>query len=138
MDASSIDAAEKTALSVSKPHSVQSNQSKDSSPIANVRNLENDSVTLSKAGKLSSKQVNSVSNTDSAQVQEELGIGSSGSVKVNPRRELSLTDDRQVILKIIDPETKDVIKQLPAEEQIRLKEAMRNMGKNFLPPKQSE
>ena len=101
-------------------------------------NLENDSVTLSEVGKQPLKPVNSVSKALSTQGQEELGIVSSDSVKVNPQRKLSVTDDRQVILKIIDPKTKDVIKQLPAEEQVKLREAMRNMVENVLPPEQSE
>lgn len=45
-------------------------------------------------------------------------------------RRLSITDNQQVVLKIIDPSTKSVVKQLPTEELVRLREAVRSANES--------
>ena len=138
MDVNSIDAAIKYVLSVIRPSSEKSNPPKTVAPISKAPKLENDSVTLSEEGKQSLKKVNQVPNADSVKGQKEFSDVSSISIEADSQRKLSVTDDKQVILKIIDSKTKDVIKQLPPEEEVRLKEAMRNMAENFVPPEHSQ
>ncbi len=46
-------------------------------------------------------------------------------------RKLSITGNNQVVVKLIDPKTRDVVRQTPPEEQLRLREAVRNAAKNF-------
>lgn len=45
-------------------------------------------------------------------------------------RKLSITESQQVVLKIIDPSTRKVVKQLPNEELVRLREAVRSANEN--------
>jgi uncharacterized FlaG/YvyC family protein len=42
------------------------------------------------------------------------------------QRKLSVTDDNDVVLKVIDPKTQEVVKSIPSEEQIQLKIAIRD------------
>lgn len=39
-------------------------------------------------------------------------------------RQLSVTDNNQVVMKVVDPKTKQVVRQIPPEELIRLREAI--------------
>ena len=41
------------------------------------------------------------------------------------QRRLSVTDDNDVVLKVIDPKTQRVVKSIPSEEQMQLKVAIR-------------
>ena len=41
-------------------------------------------------------------------------------------RTLSITGNKQVVVKLIDPETKDVVRQIPPEDLLRLREAIRD------------
>ena len=47
------------------------------------------------------------------------------------QRELSISDNNQVVMKLIDPKTRDVVRQMPPEEQLRLREAIRDAADNF-------
>ena len=42
------------------------------------------------------------------------------------QRKLSVTDDNDVVLKVIDPKTQKVVKSVPSEEQMQLKNAVRD------------
>ena len=42
------------------------------------------------------------------------------------QRKLSVTDDNDVVLKVIDPKTQKVVKSIPTEEQIQLNVAIRD------------
>ncbi len=42
------------------------------------------------------------------------------------QRKLSVTDENDVVLKVIDPKTQKVVKSVPTEEQIQLKNAVRD------------
>lgn len=55
------------------------------------------------------------------------GASSSGA---DARRELELTDDHQVVLKIKEAATNKVIKQIPNEEEVRLREAIKSQVEN--------
>jgi hypothetical protein len=39
-------------------------------------------------------------------------------------RKIDITDDNQVVVKIVDGQTQKVVRQIPREEEVRLKEAM--------------
>jgi hypothetical protein len=43
------------------------------------------------------------------------------------RRVRSLTDDNDLVVKVIDPETNEVIRQIPQEEALQLREAIRTI-----------
>lgn len=127
MDASPINAAAKAVTLVRKQPTANLNPPKSSAPIANLPSPGNDSVTLSEIGKRISKQISPAADVGSFRVQGESEIAAASPVELNSQRKLSVTEDRQVILKIIDPKTKSVIRQLPAEEQVKLRKATRDM-----------
>ena len=44
----------------------------------------------------------------------------------NAQKKFSVTDDNDVIIEVIDPNTHKVVKSIPTEEQIQLKNAVRD------------
>jgi len=40
-------------------------------------------------------------------------------------RKIDITDDNQVVVKIVDDQTQKVVRQIPREEEMRLKQAMK-------------
>ena len=87
-----------------------SSQSEAPAPSSNTSNVPQDSVSLSSEGK-SLQQ--SGGNT---QVPED---GSAGE-----QRRFDLTDNNELVLQIVDSKTQKVVRQIPAEEAIRLRQAI--------------
>lgn len=142
MDPKAIETVEKTAVQSKKPMSASgppkaSNPNAESVSAKSV-SVEKDSVTVSDKGRLALEQANQSDGPDSTPVNTETGAGDSSSVKGNLQRKFSITENKQVVMQIIDPKTKDVVKQVPAEEQLRLSEAIRSMVEDFSPPNESE
>jgi hypothetical protein len=46
---------------------------------------------------------------------------------------LSVTDNNDVVMKVIDKKTQEVVKQIPSEEQLNLKDAIRNVVDDITP-----
>ena len=46
--------------------------------------------------------------------------------KNNQQKKFSVTDDNDVVIQVIDPKTQQVVKSIPTEEQIQLKNAVRD------------
>ena len=44
----------------------------------------------------------------------------------NEQKKFSVTDDNDVVIQVIDPKTRQVVKSIPTEEQIQLKSAIRD------------
>ena len=44
----------------------------------------------------------------------------------NEQKKFSVTDDNDVVIQVIDPKTQQVVKSIPTEEQIQLKNAVRD------------
>ncbi|MDA8560942.1 flagellar protein FlaG [Nitrospinae bacterium] len=44
----------------------------------------------------------------------------------NEQKKFSVTDDNDVVIQVIDPKTQKVVKSIPTEEQIQLKNAVRD------------
>ena len=44
----------------------------------------------------------------------------------NEQKKFSVTDDNDVVIQVIDPKTQQVVKSIPTEEQIQLKNAIRD------------
>ncbi len=66
-----------------------------------------DTVSLSKEGQ------------DLAQLDKAASAGSE-------QRKFSVTENNDVVLKVIDPQTQEVVKSVPSEEQLELRDAIRN------------
>ncbi|MEC7641504.1 MAG: flagellar protein FlaG [Nitrospinota bacterium] len=138
MEVNSIDAAQKRGLLVRDAPPAKSIPPESSGPKRAAPNRKNDSVILSEIGKQTSGQPQPVTDLQPDLARKEPENNSSSTRDGNTQRKLSVAEDMQVILKIIDPKTKNVIKQLPAEDQVKLREAMRNMVENFLSPNQTK
>ena len=54
-----------------------------------------------------------------------------GDVNADNSRKFSVTDNNDVVSKIVDNKTQEVVKQIPSEEQIQLKSAIRDGIKNI-------
>ncbi len=93
-------------------------------------NSGEDSVTLSNASRAAAS-AQKFQNSGEEEVRREKSSSNNEnqSSPTNLRR-LSITDNQQVVLKIIDPSTKSVVKQLPTEELIRLREAVRSANES--------
>lgn len=68
-----------------------------------------DTVSLSREGQ-SLAQTNAATNAPSGSEQ----------------RKLSVTENNDVVLKVIDPQTQEVVRSVPSEEQLQLRDAIRN------------
>ena len=56
-------------------------------------------------------------------------IGNKNSVQTstnNEQKKFSVTDNNDVVIQVIDPKTQQVVKSIPTEEQIQLKNAVRD------------
>ena len=55
-------------------------------------------------------------------------VESKKGVKINniEQKKFSVTDDNDVVIQVIDPKTHKVVKSIPTEEQIQLKNAVRD------------
>jgi uncharacterized FlaG/YvyC family protein len=51
---------------------------------------------------------------------------SSSSATGSEQRKFSVTDDNDVVLEVIDPQTQKVIRTVPSEEQLELRDAIRD------------
>ncbi len=81
----------------------------------------NDEVTLSSEAQKALKQTNS--KETAPKIESEDGTSSVTSIK----SERTLTEDNELIVKVIDPNTQEVIRQIPGEDALRLKEAIRSI-----------
>ena len=48
-------------------------------------------------------------------------VSTTGASLAGEQRKLSITDDNDVVLKVIDPKTQEVVRSIPSEEQMQLK-----------------
>ncbi|MFQ5716977.1 MAG: flagellar protein FlaG [Nitrospinales bacterium] len=88
-------------------------------------------MTLSSSGKLALGEAADNARPASSSAPNPSGSNLSGSVESSLQRQFSVTDSNRVVLKIIDSETKDVVKQIPPEGDLRLREAIRDQAENF-------
>ena len=56
---------------------------------------------------------------------------SSDSSLGSEQRKFSMTENNDVVLKVIDPKTQEVVKSVPSEDQLQLKDAIRNELENI-------
>ena len=76
----------------------------------------NDTVSLSQRGQ--------------AAVSQEIKDVKGGSVE-SKLRKVDVMDNNQVVIKIVDSETQKVVRQIPKEEEVRLKQAMQENLENM-------
>ncbi|PIR00776.1 MAG: hypothetical protein COV66_04960 [Nitrospinae bacterium CG11_big_fil_rev_8_21_14_0_20_45_15] len=101
-----------TSQSVKKP------SSQLSSPVEAIP--DKDSVTVSLAGKQA--LANGVTGT---------GNNPADATASASQRKLSVTEDNRVVLKIVDGQTQKVVRQIPDEEIVRLRDAVQRSLENL-------
>lgn len=84
----------------------------------------NASSSRSAGGSASSSTGDTVSLSQEAQrlAQPDKATASAGS----EQRKFSVTDNNDVVLEVIDPQTQKVVRTVPSEEQLELRDAIRN------------
>ena len=106
MDSQAIGPVEKNSIQVDRK--LSSERSKVPSG-GSTTGQQNDTVSLSQRGQAAvSQQIQS--NND----------GPTGS----ELRKIDVTDNNQIIVKIVDGQTQEVVRQIPKEEEVRLKQAI--------------
>jgi uncharacterized FlaG/YvyC family protein len=75
-----------------------------------ISDQQNDTVSLSERGQ--------------AAVSQPIKSNNNGSSTESKLRKIDVTDNNQVIIKIVDGETQEVVRQIPNEEEVRMKQAI--------------
>ena len=90
--------------------------------------IQVDSKLSSLGSKVPSGGTTSGQQTDTVELSQRGQAAVSQQVPKNAGSELrkiDITDDNQVVVKIVDGQTQKVVRQIPREEEVRLKEAMK-------------
>jgi hypothetical protein len=90
--------------------------------------IQVDSKLSSLGGKVPSGGTTSGQQTDTVELSQRGQAAVSQQVPKNAGSELrkiDITDDNQVVVKIVDGQTQKVVRQIPREEEMRLKQAMK-------------
>ena len=105
MDSQAIGPVEKNSIQVSRKLSSEGSKV----PSGGSTGQQNDTVSLSQRGQAAVTQ--SLKSNNSGQTGSEL-------------RKIDVTDDNQIIVKIVDGKTQKVVRQIPPEEVVSLKQAI--------------
>jgi len=106
MDSQAIGPVEKNSIQVDRKLSSEGSKVPSGGSTAGQ---QNDTVSLSQRGQAAVSQ----------QIQSN-NAGPTGS----ELRKIDVTDDNQVVIKIVDGETQKVVRQIPPEEEVSLKQAI--------------
>jgi hypothetical protein len=88
-------------------------------------NLSSEGKKVPSGGSTSVQQNDTVSLSQRGQAAVTQPIkGSSGSSTGSKLRKIDVIDNNQVVIKIVDGETQKVVRQIPKEEEVRLKQAI--------------
>ena len=126
MESPPINPGRKPDVAPPRKPAVSSESVKQARPTPPAGGVE-DTVTLSNQ----SKQV--LSRPAQSENPPENNASSQGSVASDNQKLLSVTDNNDVVLKVINKKTHEVIKQIPSEEQLNLKDAIRNIVDDITP-----
>jgi hypothetical protein len=108
MDTQAVSSAGNPVAPKPKPIASTSRSAAGSSPAP----TKVDTVDLSKEGQ--------------SLAQPEKASSSVAASSGSEQREFSVTDNNDVVLKVIDPQTQEVIRAVPSEEQLELRDAIRD------------
>ena len=113
MDAQAIGPVEKAITQASSEISSSGNKVPSG---GSTKGAQTDTVSLSQRGQAAVSQ----------QVQSNGGGKPSSEL-----RKIDVTDDNEVIVKVVDSETQEVVRQIPKEEEMRLKQAIQENLKDL-------
>ena len=106
MDSQAIGPVEKNSIQASQKLSSEGNKVSSG---GSTTGQQNDTVSLSQRGQAAVSQP--LQSNNGGQTGSEL-------------RKIDVTDDNQVVIKIVDGETQKVVRQIPPEEEVSLKQAI--------------
>ena len=106
MDSQAIGPVEKNSIQVDRKLSSEGSKVPSG---GSTTGQQNDTVSLSQRGQAAVTQ--SLKSNNSGQTGSEL-------------RKIDVTDNNQIIVKIVDGQTQKVVRQIPKEEEVRLKQAI--------------
>ena len=139
MDSASINPVRGADVQSAKPKA-SSGKSVSAKPAVEGESSPKDTVTLSPAGKNALKSGVPIVTQDGfsrqpppANASGDGGRPENGNRDLNAdnSRKFSVTDANEVVLKIIDNKTREVVKQIPSEEELQLKTAIRDGIENI-------
>lgn len=138
MDSASINPVRGADVQTAKPQAF-SGKSVSAKSAVEGESTPKDTVTLSPAGKNASESgTPEVTEGSSSQPPPAIASGDGGRPEnrnadliSDNSRKFSVTDANDVVLKIIDNKTQEVVKQIPSEEELRLKTAIRDGVENI-------
>ena len=105
MDSQAIGPVEKKSVQVDKKLSLEGKKVLSG---GSTSGEQNDTVSLSQRGQAAVTQL----------------IKSNSDVSTEKLRKIDVIDNNQVVIKIVDGETHKVVRQIPKEEEVRLKQAI--------------
>ena len=106
MDSQAIGPVEKNSIQVDRKLSSEGSKVPSGGSTAGQ---QNDTVSLSQRGQAAVSQ--QIQSNNAGQTGSEL-------------RKIDVTDNNQIIVKIVDGQTQKVVRQIPKEEEVRLKQAI--------------
>ena len=109
MDSQAIGPVEKNSIQVDRKLSSEGSKVPSG---GSSTGQQNDTVSLSQRGQAAVSQ----------QIQSNNAAGPTGS----ELRKIDVTDNNQIIVKIVDGQTQKVVRQIPKEEELRLKQAIQD------------
>jgi len=107
MDSQAIGPVEKNSIQVDRKLSSEGSKVPSG---GSTTGQQNDTVSLSQRGQAAVSQ--QIQSNNAGQTGSEL-------------RKIDVTDNNQIIVKIVDGQTQKVVRQIPKEEEVRLKQAIR-------------
>ena len=114
MDSQAIGPVEKNSIQIDRKLSSEGSKVPSG---GSTTGQKNDTVTLSQRGQAAVSQQTQSNNA-----------GSTGS----ELRKIDVTDSNQIIVKIVDGKTQKVVRQIPKEEELRLKQAIQENLDSFV------
>ena len=106
MDSQAIGPVEKNSIQVDRKLSSEGSKVPSG---GSTTGQQNDTVSLSQRGQAAVSQ--QIQSNNAGQTGSEL-------------RKIDVTDDNQVVIKIVDGQTQKVVRQIPPEEEVSLKQAI--------------
>jgi len=122
MDSEAINPAKRADTRPAKPPA-PSAKPVASAPVQNANPAPDDTVSLSPAAKEALE-------TSAPATAKGSGNATASSGSENSRK-LQVTEGHEVVLKIVDNKTREVVKQIPSEEAVQLKSAIRDNIENI-------
>jgi FlaG protein len=124
MDSEAINPVKGTDIRPTKAPA-SSGKSAVSTPVQNANPTPDDTVSLSPAAKEALKT------SEPTPVAVEGPKNETADLNIDKSRKIQVTDRNEVVLKIVDNKTREVVKQIPSEEEVELKRALRENAENI-------